>query len=251
MVENTKDGNERLDAKLADCRFDIARAIDESQREREILLSLSGSGKVSNTNPLHFDRKIIDGMNKWDKIKFFYKQYKGEIEKDWLMREHGGVRKSQSWSDYDMNQFGFYFDEQLSPPEEIAWGLIRLYGMFMLPQFPVRGYFVDFANPFLKIAIEIDGEQWHQDAEKDIIRQRRIESDGWGFRRFSAVDTMMSKEEAFENEFGISFEEGEMLPKNEFTEMRHSLRFKNFEFFCWWERDVNALTKENSWMISF
>jgi len=122
--------------------------------------------------------------------------------------------------------------------------------MFLLPQFPVKKYFVDFANPFLKIAIEIDGKKWHQDVEKDKARQADMEQDGWRFLRFSAIDAMTSKEDAFEKEFGILFEEGEMMPKDEFTDMWQSLRFKNFECFCWWENTESIFTEDNNWLIS-
>ena len=57
-------------------------------------------------------------------------------------------------------------------------------------QFPVkrkgRGYyFVDFAISSLKIAIEVDGAYWHENTEKDMIRQREIEKAGWTVIRFS------------------------------------------------------------------
>ena len=45
--------------------------------------------------------------------------------------------------------------------------------------FPVDGCFIDWAIPDLKIGIECDGAYWHQDKERDLIRDRRIESFGW------------------------------------------------------------------------
>ncbi|TET41493.1 MAG: DUF559 domain-containing protein [Dehalococcoidia bacterium] len=45
--------------------------------------------------------------------------------------------------------------------------------------YPVDGCFIDWAIPDLKIGIECDGAYWHQDKEKDLIRDRRIESFGW------------------------------------------------------------------------
>lgn len=251
MRESTKDRNERLDAMLADCEFDLEEAIAFNQAERKVIASLYGTGGVSSFSPRCFDRQILSKMNKWEKIKFFYSRHKDEINRDWLLAKDGEIRIRISWSWDEMDWFEFDFYKELSPPEEIAWDLLKSYSLFMLPQLPVKRYFVDFANPFLKIAIEIDGKKWHKDKEKDLARQRDIEQDGWKFIRFSAIDAMTSKEDAFEKEFGISFEEGEMLPKNEFTEMRHSLRFKNFEFFCWWLHDENVLTEENKWMLQF
>ena len=51
-----------------------------------------------------------------------------------------------------------------------------------------RYYFLDFALPDLKIAIECDGEYWHQDKEKDLERQKYIESLGWQFIRFTGKE---------------------------------------------------------------
>jgi len=54
-------------------------------------------------------------------------------------------------------------------------------------QYPILRYNVDFAIPALKIVIECDGEQWHQDKEKDAIRQRRIEQEGWFVLRYTGA----------------------------------------------------------------
>lgn len=48
-----------------------------------------------------------------------------------------------------------------------------------------RYYFVDFAMPENKIAIECDGSYWHKDKKKDKIRQGRIKDLGWMVLRFS------------------------------------------------------------------
>jgi len=45
-------------------------------------------------------------------------------------------------------------------------------------------YYVDFAIPALMIAIECDSAYWHQDTERDGIRQDHIESLGWTVIRF-------------------------------------------------------------------
>lgn len=48
-----------------------------------------------------------------------------------------------------------------------------------------RYYFVDFALPKEKIAIECDGSYWHKDKKRDKIREERIKSLGWTVLRFS------------------------------------------------------------------
>lgn len=53
-------------------------------------------------------------------------------------------------------------------------------------QYPVKGYFLDFAYPKLKIGIEIDGGHWHRteaQIQSDIRRQREIEKEGWSIFR--------------------------------------------------------------------
>ena len=56
----------------------------------------------------------------------------------------------------------------------------------------VRGkdtfYYIDCVIPDLNIAIECDGEYWHQDKKKDDIRQTYIEKLGWQFLRFSGEE---------------------------------------------------------------
>jgi hypothetical protein len=50
-------------------------------------------------------------------------------------------------------------------------------------------YAVDIALIDKKIVIESDGEYWHQDKEKDMKRQKKIEDLGWKFIRYS-IDTV-------------------------------------------------------------
>lgn len=65
------------------------------------------------------------------------------------------------------------------------------------PQYPVDHYRIDFAvteipdTPLLKIAIELDGQDWHKTKEQrqsDYKRQRYLERKGWKFIRFTGVD---------------------------------------------------------------
>jgi very-short-patch-repair endonuclease len=65
--------------------------------------------------------------------------------------------------------------------------LLDRLGIEYVFQYPILRYDVDFAIPGLKIAIECDGEQWHQDKEKDLIRQQKIEAEGWFVLRYSGV----------------------------------------------------------------
>lgn len=72
-----------------------------------------------------------------------------------------------------------------TPIELALWHDIRAADLVMYPQYPIKWYFVDFANPAAKVCIECDGSQWHQDTEKDAIRQRNIEAQGWTMYRIT------------------------------------------------------------------
>ena len=60
-----------------------------------------------------------------------------------------------------------------SPIEEIAWNSIRSRGVPLYPQFSLFNYFIDFANPVLKIGLEMDGKEFH-DTEKDRERDTKL-----------------------------------------------------------------------------
>jgi len=57
-------------------------------------------------------------------------------------------------------------------------------GVSYIPEYNIGRYIVDFAIPSLSLAIEVDGKYWHQDTEKDRIRQLKIEEKGWDVLRF-------------------------------------------------------------------
>lgn len=76
-----------------------------------------------------------------------------------------------------------------SPIEEIAWNEIRGNGLSFYPQVPVLDYFVDFGNPLLRIAIEVDGAQYH-DAQRDYTRDRNLLMEGWVVYRITGAECM-------------------------------------------------------------
>jgi len=63
--------------------------------------------------------------------------------------------------------------------EERMGLLLDKLGVDYVFQYPILRYNVDYAIPELMLVIECDGEQWHQDKEKEQIRQERIEHEGW------------------------------------------------------------------------
>lgn len=66
----------------------------------------------------------------------------------------------------------------LSPIEFSAWCSIRGHYVALYPQFPLFNYFIDFANPYLRIGIELDGKNYH-DPVKDAARDSMLWEYGW------------------------------------------------------------------------
>lgn len=94
---------------------------------------------------------------------------------------------------------GFDWMTMFTPIENQTWQAIRYFGHApFYPQYPVGNYFVDFGNPFLKIAIECDGAEFHQDKEKDRKRDMVLFESGWIVYRISGSDcTRMVREEYY------------------------------------------------------
>lgn len=67
----------------------------------------------------------------------------------------------------------------LTPIEDWLWIHIRDSNAIFYPQYPVGRYFVDFANPVARVAIECDGEAFHQDKGKDQRRDDELSELGW------------------------------------------------------------------------
>jgi very-short-patch-repair endonuclease len=99
----------------------------------------------------------------------------------------------------------YYFDwkRYLTPIEQIAWDSIRVNATTVLyPQFPVFNYFIDFANPYLKIGLELDGEKYHN-YEKDLVRDKLLNRYGWKIFRvkgFETKNTYLNRSEIEEKE---------------------------------------------------
>jgi Protein of unknown function (DUF559) len=83
----------------------------------------------------------------------------------------------------------YVFDWCFNPNEQAVWGSIRRNPMVMYPEFPVAGCFVDFGNPFLRIALEADGKAY-DNRERDTARDRKLLGIGWKVFRVSYPETI-------------------------------------------------------------
>lgn len=79
-----------------------------------------------------------------------------------------------------------------SPIEWKLWQDIRYYGIPMYPQFPVGYRFVDFGDPYLKIAVEADGAAYH-DRATDMDRDEELRKLGWKVFHIPGKKTMVSE----------------------------------------------------------
>jgi very-short-patch-repair endonuclease len=85
-----------------------------------------------------------------------------------------------------------------SPIEQITWDLLRFFGHCpMYPQYPVGPYFLDFGNPIVKVAIECDGKEFHQDKARDKKRDEYLFEQGYRVYRINGTDCNRQKDENF------------------------------------------------------
>lgn len=67
-----------------------------------------------------------------------------------------------------------------TPIERMAFDACISEGFALYPEFPVGGFFVDLGNPRLKVGLELDGLEFHQDWVKDSKRDAELWAQhGW------------------------------------------------------------------------
>lgn len=126
-------------------------------------------------------------MNDWKIIRKFYKEYQNDI------LEAGPIQ-------YGVDPYWWEGVIEMTPIERSSWADIKSWGLAFYPQYPVLKYFVDFANPSLKIIIECDGKHWH-DPAKDAVRDAELNKAGWTVYRFTGRECNKIGMEV-EDEFG-------------------------------------------------
>lgn len=114
-------------------------------------------------------------MNHWESIARFYAARREEI----------CTSPSDEWA---IPAYSWDALIRMTPIEEWLWGDIRDANMVMYPQWPVEGFFLDFANPAAMVAIECDGRAFHLDKAKDRARDEHLTALGWTVYRISGRD---------------------------------------------------------------
>jgi hypothetical protein len=105
--------------------------------------------------------------HRWQAIRNYYKAREDEINEacrdgGWICPYHPGV----DWLVY------------FSPIENEFWQALRAQTVPFFPQYPVGRRFVDFGNPYLRIALEADSHTWH-DRDADKKRDAELAELGW------------------------------------------------------------------------
>jgi len=123
-------------------------------------------------------------QNKWNEIRAHYRDRQADIMatpiNEWAF---GGP--------YEWDH-GIIF---MTPIETWFWADIRACDAVLYPQYPVLDFFVDFANPKAKVAIECDGAAFHMDKAKDAARDKRLTDLGWTVYRISGAHCRMEQDE--------------------------------------------------------
>lgn len=121
----------------------------------------------------------------------------------------------------------FDWTSVFTPIENNVWADIRYLGCpIKCPQFPVSGYFIDFADPVRKIGIEVDGKEWHssqEQIEKDQKREAILKKFGWTIYRIEGAKTyynqrMVEQKRRAEDDYFNELEdeeENKIIPKSE------------------------------------
>ncbi len=118
--------------------------------------------------------KITD---KWGFIRQMYMEMMPDI-----------MAKAKDDISIPLNPYFLDWSTHFSPIEYNAWISIRATRIALYPQFPLFNYFVDFANPFLRIGLELDGKDYH-DEKKDKERDEMLYKFGWRIFRVKGRET--------------------------------------------------------------
>lgn len=121
--------------------------------------------------------------NKWDRIRAFY-------------RDHHERIMAAPVNEWGIDPYAWDCEMIfLTPIESWFWADIRACDAVLYPQYPALGFFVDFANPKAKVAIECDGAAYHQDKAKDEARDKRLTAAGWSVYRITGAHCRLEQDQ--------------------------------------------------------
>lgn len=88
---------------------------------------------------------------------------------------------------WGIDKYSYPFLDKMTPIERMAFDEFIAQGVIpMWPEFPVGRFFVDLGNPHLKVALELDGKEFHTDWNADSDRDCELWNEhGWKIFRCS------------------------------------------------------------------
>lgn len=132
------------------------------------------------------------------------------FSKHWKMNEKDIINHHKKNKIHMICEYLFDYSSIFTPIEAAAWNAIRCIGQIPLyPQYPILNFIADFGNPYYKIAVELDGKEFH-DFKKDFSRDRSIEKIGWTVFRITGSDMLR-------------------MPKYDYYEILEEYNYKNID----------------------
>lgn len=130
------------------------------------------------------------------------------IIKEYYSFVHDDLMKARAsgyiWYPYDLPIFNY-----ATPIEIELWEMLRANGLPFVMEYPVLNYFIDFADPYMKVGIEADGKEWHN-KEKDKIRDAELKKIGWKIFRIEGCKLMRNIPDGYsDEEIGSEWDEME------------------------------------------
>ncbi|RDY58909.1 endonuclease domain-containing protein [Flagellimonas nanhaiensis] len=118
---------------------------------------------------VEFNIENLPGFKYYQEIREVYKEVLPHI------KVYGGISP-------------YFYPWVLTPIEYYVWVHIRANNLNLYPQVPCGKYFIDFANPKLRLAIEVDGKDYHSE-EKDRDKTEFLIKEGYRLIRFTGTQT--------------------------------------------------------------
>lgn len=174
--------------------------LDEIDDEDSPFISVSDEeyaemqAKVQQGNSLDFHTRYANARDEQAKhlvIKAAYKHYLPSI-----------MEAARTGHHMDPNIVTWKF---LSVEDDV-WYQIRALGLPFYPQFPILDYYASFADPFRKIAIELNRKKLHN-KRQDNFREQQMRKAGWEVYRLSGRTATRYLEGAFSADVAREIEE--------------------------------------------
>ena len=130
----------------------------------------------------HFQRRIeVSGLR--DQLKEYWDTpYRWKLIRKYYDSVNDIICDGKRLSPYEIG-----LENYLTPIESALWNEIRCYGLPFYMQYPVGRRFVDFGDPYMRVAIEADGKAYHS-PEKDGAKNAELLAEGWRVFRIPGKD---------------------------------------------------------------